>query len=193
MDSGPVGVLMVRAPADTTRRTKPSDPCCHRTPASPSRSPTCEPSADSSPSAACHADAAPHGSRQQRGSMGELVGLGVAIDGPVALTHHLRQHTRCQRESKGRCPPWLSRLQQLAQLIRLTHARLRVGGYGRVESSSLAQTCFGCMSAALQPVGRRTPYSSWPKSVSGVLGQSVQRGTSAMLAVVPDWGEMYCN
>ena len=50
-----------------------------------------------------------------------------------------------------------------------------------MESSSLAQTCFGCMSAALQPVGRRTPYSSWPKSVSRVLGQRV----SAMLASCP--------
>ena len=112
---------MVRgAPADTTPRTKPSDPCRHRTPASPSPSPTCEPSADSSPSAACHADAAPHGSRQQRGSMGELVGLGVAIDGPDALTHHLRQHTRCQRESVVASPATCAAFQ-------LTHARL----YGR--------------------------------------------------------------
>ena len=54
-----------------------------------------------------------------------------------------------------------------------------------MESSSLAQTCFGCMSAALQPVGRRTSYSSWPKSVSGVLGQSVAEGRSAMLAWCP--------
>ena len=53
-----------------------------------------------------------------------------------------------------------------------------------MESSSLAQTCFGCMSAALQPVGRRTSYSSWPKSVSRVLGQRLQR-VSAMLASCP--------
>ena len=82
----------------------------------------------------------------------------------------------------------MSRLQQLAQLIQLTHARLRVGGYGRVESSSLAQTCFGCMSAALQPVGRRTPYSSWPKSVSGVLGQSVAEGYERHVGGGAGWG-----
>ena len=36
------------------------------------------------------------------------------------------------------------------------------------RSSSLAQNCLGCMSATMQPVGRRTPFSSWLKSVSGV-------------------------
>ena len=83
----------------------------------------------------------------------------------------------------------MSRLQQLAQLSSSrTHASAPCGV---IQLGTDVLRLHVCSPAACREA--HTPYSSWPKSVSGVLGQSVQRGSTSAMLAVPHWGEMYCN